>query len=145
MKNKFVLYLAVITISVTTCCPAFANVYGGWDEETGYFDNASEYNEYLDGNLNLKASSPDSHRGKREKKVISGTTNARAHGWTTWEGYYHYTRARMEDYTPFFGTTILTDSGRKYGWNKTEAISPWWKYEDGIPGRAHTYYGRDVE
>lgn len=82
------------------------------------------------------------HTGKAEKKEISGTTHKRAHGWTTWSGVYHYTRARLEK-----GSTINGDSGRVWRSNGSEAISPWKPYTVSggnlvDPGTARTYYGR---
>ena len=38
------------------------------------------------------------HTGKAEERTHNGTSQKRAHGWTTWVGKYHYTRARMEDW-----------------------------------------------
>ena len=117
-------------------------VSGGWDERTGYFKTVSDYNNSLTDKISIPAADEGEvkHTGKRESKVIDGTRNHRAHGWTTWVGVYHYTRARMEQY--FLGTTyILTDSGRICGEDGTEAISPWWAYDPDIDDKARTYYG----
>ena len=81
------------------------------------------------------------HTGKAEQKSINGTTHKRAHGWTTWTGKYHYTRARLEK-----GKTINGDSGHRWGTNGTEAVSPYrpFKVIGGnleSPGSARTYYG----
>ena len=46
------------------------------------------------------------------------------------------TRARMEDWG-----AILTDSGRQWGTDGTEAISPWWSFNGDTLGSARTYYG----
>ena len=56
--------------------------------------------------------------------------------WTTWVGKYHYTRARMEDWG-----AILTDSGRQWGTDGTEAIFPWWSFNGDTLGSARIYYG----
>lgn len=76
------------------------------------------------------------HTGKAEERTHNGTSQKRAHGWTTWVGKYHYTRARMEDWG-----AILTDSGRQWGTDGTEAISPWWSFNGDTSGSARTYYG----
>ena len=83
------------------------------------------------------------HTGTSERTTISGTTNKRAKGWTTWVGKYHYTRARMVS-SSWFSDAIFTDSGRKWGWNGTSATSPWSAFnpnKSGTPGSAKTYYG----
>lgn len=36
---------------------------------------------------------------------------------------------------------ILTDSGRQWGTDGTEAISPWWSFNGDTLGSARTYYG----
>lgn len=113
-------------------------VYGGWDEKTGYFTTVTDYNNSLKENSSMSTSSTPSHTGQREQTLINGTTNYQAHGWTTWVGVYHYTRARME--TDFGG--ILTDSDRQWGWDGTEAESGWWAFDPDIPDYARTYYGQ---
>ncbi|XBX10757.1 diguanylate cyclase (plasmid) [Enterocloster clostridioformis] len=125
---------------LATCVPsAFAaDVVGGWDEETGYYVNAEAYAKATAGNL-LRADSKPVHKGKKERKDISGNTHYRAHGWTTWEGKYHYTRARME--TSSGG--VLQDSGRQWGTSKTEATSPWDKWDPDRASKARTYYGSE--
>lgn len=112
-------------------------VCGGWDEKTGYFATVTDYNNYLKANGSLSITSTPVHTGQRETQIINGTSNYRAHGWTTWVGEYHYTRARMEE-----GSAVLTDSGRIWGSNGTEAISPWWAFiPPDLDGSARTYYG----
>lgn len=119
-------------------------VVGGWDEETGYFNNTEDFAHKFTMNSELvpkllRASTPK-HTGKRERNDDESTTRFRAHGWTTWTGMYHYTRARMEEH--FFGkVTALTDSGRQWGQNGTEAISPWWYFDPDVGDKARTYYG----
>lgn len=149
MKCKTIVSLLVISLCVTISYPAFADgsdvdVYGGWDEDTGYFKTVSDYQSSLKANSSLYQSSTTSspsHTGKREKTTINGTTHSRAHGWTTWVGVYHYTRARMEEHFPFLEDIVLTDSGRIWGRDGTEAISPWWKFNQYVSDRARTYYG----
>jgi hypothetical protein len=84
------------------------------------------------------------HRGKAEFKTIGGTTNKRAHGWTTWAGTKHYTTAQLEKTWPSSG--VITTSGRKWGTGGTEAVSAYRAFNpnqtsDGY-GQARTYYGR---
>lgn len=112
------------------------SVIGGWDEETGYFLNMEEYSKSL-ANEVIPFSDVD-HRGTRERDDSTDTTRYRAHGWTTWVGVYHYTRARMESSQG----AILTDSKRIWGYDGTEAISPWWAVDPAINEKARTYYGR---
>ena len=115
--------------------PAFgisANVVGGWSEEEGYFYSqpAMTYSEAK-------------HTGRKDSEVYNGTTRQRAHGWTTWVGKYHYTRARME-HSGLFCSGVITDSGRVWGWDGTEAISPWVYFDPDnccACGSARTYYG----
>lgn len=115
-----------------------SDVVGGWDEDTGYFINAEAYIKAMEGNSLSRASDPV-HKGKREEKSISGTTHSRAHGWTTWKGKYHYTRARMETSKG----TVLQDSERVWGMDSTEAISPWNKFDPDQSDKARTYYGSE--
>lgn len=143
MKRKFLISLLALTLlfnvtpaSAATLDNTNNSIAGGWDEETGYFSTTSEYNKSLKSNVGIAATA--SHTGEREEKVINGTTNARAHGWTTWVGVYHYTRARMED---GWSDDILTDSGRVWGNDGTEAISPWLAFNPDVWDRARTYYG----
>nr|UXN30284.1 hypothetical protein N8D75_08600 [Curtobacterium flaccumfaciens] len=81
------------------------------------------------------------HRGAAERKTINGTTHKRAHGWTTWVGVQHYTRARLEH-----GSRVIADSGRKWGRSGTGAVTVWKPYRPNQPGNgvgtAKTYYGR---
>lgn len=106
-------------------------VIGGWSESTGTVDGAGTGMSVLAVN----------HRGAAEKKTISGTTHKRSHGWTTWAGVQHYTRARLEH-----GSSIIADPGRKWGKSGTEAVTVWKPYRPNRPGNgvgtAKTYYGR---
>lgn len=110
-----------------------SNAIGGWSEESGYFINPQAYSKAMEDGITY--SSPK-HTGKPEERTHNSTTQRRAHGWTTWVGKYHYTRARMEDCF-----VILTDSGRQWGTDGTEAISPWWSFNGDTLGMAKTYYG----
>lgn len=110
-----------------------SNAVGGWSEEDGYFVNPQAYSKAMEDGTTY--ASPK-HTGKAEERTHNGTSQKRAHGWTTWVGKYHYTRARMEDWG-----AILTDSGRQWGTDGTEAISPWWSFNGDTSGSARTYYG----
>lgn len=117
------------------------SVVGGWDEDTGYFANVDAYSQQfaINNEMTLADSEPQ-HTGKREKNDDLSTTRVRAHGWTTWTGVYHYTRARMEDHAGG-GVRVLTDSDRVWGMDGTEAISPWWYFDPNVSDKARTYYG----
>lgn len=110
-----------------------ATAIGGWSEEDGYFINPEAFSKAL-GEVSTYAT--PKHTGKAEERTYNGTSQKRAHGWTTWVGKYHYTRARMEDWG-----TVLTDSKRQWGTDGTEAISPWWSFNGDTLGSARTYYG----
>ncbi|WP_339099612.1 hypothetical protein IGL98_001057 [Enterococcus sp. DIV0840] len=130
--KKFILSFVVVAFIGLTFSPMSVNAeeVGGWSEENG---------NYLNPNVILPRAAVN-HRGKRESNVISGNTAYRAHGWTTWKGVYHYTTARMEKHR---SGTVLTTSNRKYGWNGTEAASPWYRISYGEDtAAARTYYGR---
>lgn len=107
------------------------NAIGGWSEETGYYINSEAYSKVMES----RKSTPK-HSGTDESRRPGGELHRRAHGWTTWVGEYHYTRARMESWG-----TVLTDSGRQWGYDGTEAISPWWVFNGDTAGSARTYYG----
>lgn len=139
MKKAKFLSMLVITsaIIISTATVTLAMDYGGWDETRGnYINKLMKADSLLSAAV---AASTPQHTGKRESKVINGTDNYRAHGWTTWVGMYHYTRARMEG----DGSTVLTDSGRIWGLDGTEAISPWLAFNPNTygVGYARTYYG----
>lgn len=108
-----------------------SGVVGGWSESAGASRIASSE----------AAPRAVSHRGKAEQKTISGTTHKRSHGWTTWVGVQHYTRARLER-----GSTVVADSGRRWGKSGTEAVTAWKPYRPNQPGNgvgtAKTYYGK---
>ena len=106
---------------------------GGWDENTGSFTTSSS-SEDVRTSASVKAVN---HRGEAEERVVSGTTNKRAKGWTTWVGVRHYTTAQMES-----GSTVLTTSGRKWGTSGTQATSPWFVANHTYgKGSAKSYYG----
>lgn len=117
----------------TSVVTSESNAIGGWSEEDGYFVNPQAYSKAMEDGTTY--ASPK-HTGKAEERTHNGTSQKRAHGWTTWVGKYHYTRARMEDWG-----AILTDSGRQWGTDGTEAISPWWSFNGDTLGSARTYYG----
>lgn len=117
--------------------PTVSDAVGGWDEDTGYFINAEAYSKAMNEDFLLRASSPV-HKGKRERSDYDGFTHYRAHGWTTWQGKYHYTRARMED----SDGDVLKDSGRVWGQDNTEAISPYYKYNPDVADKARHYYNK---
>lgn len=106
-------------------------IVGGWSETAGTIDGAETGMSVFAVN----------HRGAAERKTINGTTHKRSHGWTTWAGVQHYTRARLEH-----GSTIIADSGRKWGKSGTEAVTVWKPFRPNQPGSgvgtAKTYYGR---
>ena len=109
-------------------------ILGGWSEITGYFQGE-------EGHFVLAKSKPY-HTGRVEEGNYKPPTmlQRRAVGRTVWIGFYHYTRARMENK---FTGTVLSDSGRVYGRNVTEAYSPW--YTDGFDIKisvGRTYYGQ---
>ncbi|MCB5952974.1 hypothetical protein LI951_12930 [Enterococcus sp. BWT-B8] len=130
--KKFFLSVAVFFAVGGVLLPlaVSAEEVGGWSEETGSYTN---YNEFL-------TRSTARHTGKRETKVMGGTTCSRAHGWTTWSGVFHYTTAQMERY---WTGAVVNTSGRRWGTSGTEAISPWFKPAyGGDTAAARTYYGR---
>lgn len=106
-------------------------VVGGWSESAETIDGAETGMSVFAVN----------HRGAAERKTINGTTHKRSHGWTTWAGVQHYTRARLEH-----GSTIIADSGRKWGKSGTEAVTVWKPFRPNQPGSgvgtAKTYYGK---
>lgn len=110
-----------------------SNAVGGWSEENGYFINPQAYSRAMG---DISTYSTAKHTGIAEQRDYNGFTQKRAHGWTTWVGKYHYTRARMEDWG-----AVLTDSNRQWGYDGTEAISPWWSFNGDTLGVAKTYYG----
>ncbi|AEJ24704.1 hypothetical protein HKO46_08630 [Streptococcus equi subsp. zooepidemicus] len=114
--------------------------YGGWSEETGYYTSVKAFNasHQAVGSHTPKALlGVPRHTGRKEQSNLL----LRAHGWTTWVGVRHYTRARMTSYLS--ENNVYTDSGRVWGVGGTEAISPWYNTlhpENGAMAR--TYYGR---
>ncbi|MDO4276690.1 MAG: hypothetical protein Q4D16_23760 [Eubacteriales bacterium] len=151
MKLKRIIITVGLVMALTSSCAVSTaasndsnlppqseeNAVGGWDEDTGYFFNVSEYNNALEESQVLPASSPI-HSGEKIKDDSTGTTRFAAHGWTVWTGVYHYTRARMENRK---GTIVYTDSNRIWDVSGTEAYSPWWYWSVGDESIARTYYG----
>lgn len=128
---------SVIALAATTAHAVNSeSIQGGWGEDTGAFQ--SQPIEV--GALAARAAAPK-HTGKAEQKEINGTTHKRSHGWTTWSGVKHYTRARLET-----GSTIIADSGRKWGTGGTEAMTTYIAFDPNKPGNgfgsAKTYYGK---
>lgn len=135
----FVIALACCAIPAAMAYADDGKDVGGWSEEQGYFIVAE-----ASGDVQPLANSQVQHTGKAEQKSINGTTNKRAHGWTTWAGKYHYTTAQLEHYGPFC-SGVFTSSGRQWGWSGTEAYTAWRPFKpnaccDNI-GQARTYYG----
>lgn len=118
-------------------------VTGGWVEEHGAVVHDQEPDLGVRPELS-GARSAAQHTGSAETRVISGTTNKRAVGRTTWNRVYHYTTAQLERTWPSSG--VIATSGRNWGVDSTSAVSPWRAYNpeadsDGY-GIAKTYYGR---
>lgn len=130
MKRKALTIMSAFLLSMTMFTTVKASDIGGWSEEEGNF-----VIENQEGNGNAPYSTPY-HVGERENGVKNGTSRSRAHGWTTWQGVYHYTTARMESWG-----TVLTTSGRQWGTTTTYAVSPWWYFNGDTTGSARTYYG----
>jgi hypothetical protein len=137
--------LMVTVSAAAAAAPANAaeggdSVLGGWAESTGSFVSGSS----LTGAPTIGTFATPNHRGASESKTISGTSNKRAHGWTTWAGTKHYTTAQLEHYWPASG--VIASSGRKWGVGGTEAISPWKAFNPNATsngnGQPRTYYGR---
>jgi hypothetical protein len=133
----------VITALVTACVlvPATASnarERGGWSERSDTTVTTTEGPARFDETTRATVS----HRGAAETKVINGTSNKRAHGWTTWAGVNHYTTAQLER----GNGAVITSSGRKWGVSGTEAISAYRPFSpnaaDSGWGHAKTYYGR---
>ncbi|MBW4828518.1 MAG: hypothetical protein KZY61_11145 [Clostridiaceae bacterium] len=138
MKKKVISGLLVLFIGISISGNiALANEGGGWSEDTGYYTENTNLNSYSVRSARSTRSTPK-HTGKRERKEIKGTTHFRAHGWTTWVGVRHYTRAQMQDRKG----RMLTDSGRKWGTNGTEAVSPYLAFSPYRSDKAITRYGR---
>ena len=131
--------IALCTASAALAFAEGGTEYGGWIEGEGYYTTQS------DQISTLAATATPMHTGQSEETVINGTTHKRAHGWTTWSGVYHYTTAQMEHNGLFCNGTVITTSGRVWGMNGTEAISPWAGFDSdaccGHLGQARTYYG----
>lgn len=160
-KKAFATVLAVSVVSAVGMQTAFAanmaqvpqkallindeasTALGGWDEESGYFQNSNVDNDLIISPFAV--TSTPSHTGKRERSDFSGNTHYRAHGWTTWSGVYHYTRARLEvNGQPLYDRGVTYDSGRVWGMNGTEAVTQWWPWQPGMGEKARTYYGRNA-
>lgn len=149
MRKRIVRGLACATVVTATllAVPAFGYepiTYGGWSEDSGAY---VLFEDGQDGiSLSGRSLGQPHHGGEMQKSTNSeGTTIKRAHGWTTWTNAYHYTTARMEDTCLVHKGTVFSSSGRVWGWNGTEAYSPWvaaTRMNECMPGSARTYYGR---
>lgn len=111
--------------------------HGGWSESEGYF--SSHPLQELDSYTIFAANTPDSHEGKRLSRIINsaGDMEYAARGITTWEGKYHYTTAQMENSKG----TVRTTSGRKWDYDYTLAISPYYAPGAFENSEARTYWG----
>ena len=135
-KMRMSIAVAAIAISAVALPAGVSSAaeLGGWDENTGSFSTSSS----PEAARKSAAPAAVNHRGAAEERVVNGTTNKRAKGWTTWVGVRHYTTARMES-----GSTVLTTSGRKWGTSGTQATSPWFvANRTHGKGAAKSYYGR---
>ncbi|MGE7022099.1 hypothetical protein [Solibacillus cecembensis] len=106
-------------------------VYGGWSEDTGYFTNSS----LLERSISL-LSTPN-HSAERQWNEGTTLPYERIVATTTWDGVYHYSRARYEN---LFGN-VEADSKRVYGTGKTKATSGWHSGGGSYAGKS--YYGVD--
>jgi hypothetical protein len=133
--------LVAVGILVPTAT-SHASDLGGWNEGSGSSESHESGVVSSSASTGLMGAGTPNHRGKVETKVIKGTTNKRAHGWTTWTGVKHYTTAQLER----GNGAVITSSGRKWGVNGTEAISDYRainpKAADSGWGHAKTYYGK---
>jgi len=135
-KITISLVTAALTVGALALPAGAANAadLGGWKEGAGAFSTAPS-----DPSVRGAAAVASvQHTGQAEEKVVSGTTNKRAKGWTTWVGVYHYTTAQMER-----NGAVATSSGRQWGTSGTQAVSPWLKATPSLgKGSARSYYGR---
>ncbi|WP_051197065.1 hypothetical protein [Jonesia quinghaiensis] len=144
-SSKIVTTTVLAAIMAISPISAFASTdpgnLGGWSEDDGYFAN-----QQPSGGISpLAATGTPRHTGKAEGKVINGTSHKRAHGWTTWKGVRHYTRAQLTGYWPN-ADRIIADSGRVWGRDGTEAVTKWVAFNPNDPdsgnGKAKTFYGK---
>jgi hypothetical protein len=131
MKKKK-MSIAVAAVALPAGAASAADL-GGWDEDAGSFSTASRVEAF-----GVAPRAQVNHRGAAEERVVNGTTNKRAKGWTTWVGVRHYTTAQMES-----GSKVLTSSGRQWGRSGTQATSPWFVANHTYgKGHAKSYYGK---
>ncbi|WP_156995914.1 hypothetical protein [Paenibacillus stellifer] len=98
---------------------------GGWSEKDGYYVDASSSSADLGFSTRgvPVASSPEVHTGEVQNTYGGhDVLMERVHGYTAWEGKYHYTRARFESQ---LGSGVVGDSNRVYGTNVTNAYGGW--------------------
>lgn len=135
MKKVLISLGAVSLLGAVSHNAQADSIYGGWSDDKGYFTLKTDENPQV--MRAYSATNTPQHTGKKESRTVNGTSQFRANGTTIWKGR-HYTTARMESY----GDVVLTTSGRVYGTDKTNAISPWWKFIPDVDYHARTYYGR---
>lgn len=147
-----VLLVGQISAYATSPSPAF----GGWSESKGYYINgvSGYYTDYVDipaveseisvcgTGTGTPATKPESHTGKRLSRVIdnSGDVEEAAYGHTLWAYKYHYTTARME----LSNGEVKTSSGRKWGYDETEATSPYYYAALFENTEARSYWGSEA-
>lgn len=142
MKGKIV--AAACAVALMCSIPSLSamadtgNDIGGWSEDQGVYATQAMQAESVTG-----AKSSPRHWGQTDWATFNGTTHKRAHGWTNWSGVYHYTTAQLEHHWPNSG--VIASSGRQWGWNGTEAVSPWVGFRPNATsngyGQARTYWG----
>lgn len=123
----FLFILTIISTNVSAEVKGNENMefIGGWSEDSGYWNTFDQ----------LKASNkPQKHWAKITRKSAGGVVYTKVTGYTEWKGVKHYTRARFEG---LFG--VEGDSGRIYGYGKTQASSDW---VDKFFTVAKTYWGK---
>lgn len=134
------LFIALACIAPACAMADEGTDLGGWSESEGYYSLESA----IKTNDSIALYASPVHRGESQRTSINGTTNKRAHGWTSWSGVYHYTTAQLE-HSGLFCSGVITSSGRQWGWNNTEAYSPWKAFNPNACcsgyGQARTYYG----
>ena len=152
---RLVLVLVVVLSvgQISVHATSRSTVFGGWSESKGYYINdvPGYYTDYADipdikseisvcgTGTGTPADKPESHTGKRLSRVIenSGDIEEAAYGKTKWANKYHYTTARME----LSDGTVKTTSGRQWGWNETEATSPYYYRALFENTEARSYWG----
>lgn len=138
MKVTKWLMAGALTLSLSSTIFSSANaatenegtIYGGWSEDTGYFNNFMEKS-----GISLFATTPN-HTASKDYKTGGSLVYERVIADTTWKGEYHYSRARYEWHV---SGSVESDSGRVWGNDVTKAVSGW---NSGDYVVAKTYYGK---